>query len=87
MSKNKGTLITSTIRPLSDSLNIPTAHANELLGGFQTVNSILDRDSIVYERREFGMLVYVVITDEFYQLKQISSSDLSKLKISLFLLM
>ena len=77
MSKNKGTLITSTIRPLSDSLNIPTAHANELLGGFQTVNSILDRDSIVYERREFGMLVYVVITDEFYQLKQISSSDLS----------
>lgn len=77
MSKNKGTLITSTIRPLSGNLNIPTAHANELLGGFQTVDSILDRDNILNERRVFGMLVYVIITDEFYQLKQISSTDVS----------
>lgn len=77
MSKNKGTLITSTIRPLSDSMKIPTAHANELLGGFQTVNSISDRNSISSERRIFGMLVYVVITDEFYQLKQIVSTNVN----------
>jgi len=77
MSKNKGTLVSSTIRPISASSSYPTAHANELLGGFQTVNDIILRDNIVTERRAFGMLVYVVVTDEFYQLKTVNSLDLS----------
>lgn len=77
MSKNKGTLIPSTIRPLSASSSIATAVANELLGGYHTVNTISERDLISVERRSFGMLVYVLITDEFYQLKTISSANLS----------
>lgn len=77
MSKNKGTLVSSTIRPISASSSYPTAHANELLGGFQTVNDIISRDNIVTERRAFGMLVYVVVTDEFYQLKTVNSLNLS----------
>jgi len=77
MSKNKGTLVSSTIRPISASSSYPTAHANELLGGFQTVNDIISRDNIVTQRRAFGMLVYVVVTDEFYQLKTVNSLNLS----------
>jgi hypothetical protein len=48
-----------------------------LLGGFQTVNDIISRDNIVTQRRDFGMLVYVVVTDEFYQLKTVNSLNLS----------
>jgi hypothetical protein len=77
MSKNKGTLIPSTIRPISASSSIATAVANEILGGYHTVNTISERDLIPTERRTFGMLVYVLITDEFYQLKTISSASLS----------
>lgn len=77
MSKNKGTLISSPIRPLSSGMNIPTAYSNEILGGLHSVASIGDRDLITFERRMFGMLVYVTGADEFYQLKQISSPDLS----------
>jgi len=77
MSKNKGTLVSSTIRPLSTNSSIATAVANELLGGYHTVNGITDRDAITYDRRTFGMLVYVLNTDEFYQLKTINSAILS----------
>ena len=77
MSKNKGTLISSTIRPISASSSLPTAYANELLGGFHTVTDIIGRDKIVTERRTFGMLVYVTNTDEFYQLKTINSLNVS----------
>ena len=77
MSKNKGTLVSSTIRPLSTNSPMATAVANELLGGYHTVNGITDRDAITYDRRTFGMLVYVLNTDEFYQLKTTNSADLS----------
>ena len=73
--KNAGTLITSPIRPLSSSMSIPTAFANELLGGFQTVNSTTDMNNIPVQRRVFGMLVYVTGSDQFFQLKQVSSPN------------
>ena len=77
MSKNKGTLVSSTIRPISATSPMATAVANELLGGYHTVNTIIDRDAITYDRRAFGMLVYVLNTGEFYQLKTISSINLA----------
>jgi len=77
MSKNKGTLVTSPIRPLSSGMTIPTAYANELLGGYQTVASVVERDNITTDRRVFGMMVYVTGTDEFYQLKLVSSPSVS----------
>jgi len=77
MSKNKGTLVSSTIRPLSTNSSMATAVANEILGGYHTVNTYTDRDAITYDRRTFGMLVYVLNTDEFYQLKTTNSADLS----------
>ena len=77
MSKNKGTLVSSTIRPLSTNSSMATAVANEILGGYHTVNTYTDRDAITYDRRTFGMLVYVLNTDEFYQLKTINSANLS----------
>jgi hypothetical protein len=77
MSKNKGTLVQSTIRPISDKSQFPTAHANELLGGFHSVSTTTERDAISIERRQFGMLVYISSTDEFYQLKTANSLNLS----------
>jgi hypothetical protein len=77
MSKNKGTLVASTIRPISSTSDMATAVANELLGGYHVVNTLTDRDAISYDRRAFGMLVYVLNTSEFYQLKTISSINLA----------
>jgi len=69
MAKNIGTLITSPIRP-NDSLDpIAVAYAYEIKGGLHTVNSISDRDNIIIQRREWGMLCYVINEDKLYQLK------------------
>ena len=70
-----GTLISSPIRPLSTSMTIPVAYADEIKGGFHSVDDVSDRDLIYSNRREFGMLVYVRNTTEFYQLQQVSSSN------------
>jgi hypothetical protein len=72
MTKNKGTLISSTIRPLSPSMNIPTAHSNEILGGLHSVQNTSQRDAIPVDRRQFGMIVYVVNIDKYFHLKNIS---------------
>ena len=76
MSKNKGTLVSSTIRPLSNGSDLAVAHSNEMLGGYHSVNTYVDRDAIPTSRREFGMLVYILSADEFYQLKTINSANL-----------
>lgn len=56
MSQNIGTLITSSIRP-SDSLDlIASAWSNEIKGGHHTYATILERNSIIEPRREWGML-------------------------------
>lgn len=75
--KNKGTLVSSTIRPISTLSTYPVAYSNELMGGYQTVFSIVERNSIPFSRRELGMLVYVNGLEEFYQLRYLNSLDLS----------
>jgi hypothetical protein len=74
MGKNIGTLISSSIRPL-DSLDlISTAYANEIKGGIHGYATIVERDSIIIQRRQWGMLVTVYddpipSNNKTYQLK------------------
>lgn len=59
MAKNTGTLITSAIRP-NDSLDlIASAFANEIKGGNHGYLTFSFRDSIITERREWGMFCSV----------------------------
>jgi hypothetical protein len=76
MSQNIGTLVSSPIRPLSSGMTIPTAFADEIKGGLHSVADLAERNQIPTDRREFGMLVYTEASDEFYQLKQIVTTDL-----------
>jgi hypothetical protein len=70
MARNIGTLITSPIRP-NDSLdNIATALSNEIKGGIHSVNTYGERDLIIVERREWGMLCYIDFDKKTYQLKK-----------------
>jgi len=76
MAQNKGTLVSSPIRPLTTGMTIPTAYADEIKGGLHTVSNLAERNQIPTDRRDFGMMVYVEGSDDFYQLKQLVSSDL-----------
>ena len=69
MSQNIGTLITSSIRPVDSNDRIATAYAYEIKGGLHSVSSVIDRDNIIEERREWGMLTYVQSQNKTYQLK------------------
>jgi len=75
-SQNTGTLIGSTIRPFSTESKIATALSNEVKGGLHSVADSTERNSITTERRQFGMIVYVVADNKYYQLRNISSSNL-----------
>ena len=77
MSKNYGTLITSPIRPFDSGMTIPTAFSNEIMGGLHSVSNLTERNNIPEDRRQFGMLVYIINDNDFYQLLQISSPNLS----------
>lgn len=74
MAKNIGTLITSTIRP-NDSLDpIASAYGNEIKGGHHVYALVSERDSIIQERRDWGMLVTIYndstpSNNKTYQLK------------------
>jgi hypothetical protein len=68
MAQNVGTLISAAIRP-NDSLDlIASAYASEIKGGLHTVTDSTTRDSIIFERREWGMMCYVTNEDKTYQL-------------------
>lgn len=68
MAKNVGTLVSAAIRP-NDSLDrIATAWASEVRGGLHTVLSVVERDNIIFERREWGMMCYVRNDNKTYQL-------------------
>ena len=69
MSQNIGTLITSSIRPVDSNDRIATAYAYEIKGGLHSVINIVDRDNIIEERREWGMLTFVRSQNKTYQLK------------------
>lgn len=69
MAQNIGTLVSSPIRP-NDSLDpIASAHAIEIKGGLHTAATTTDRDNIIVQRREWGMMCYVIADDTLYQLK------------------
>jgi len=72
MSQNTGTLISAAIRP-NDSLDlISTAYANEIKGGAHGYETLSERDSIIIQRRQWGMLVTVYNdnpNNKTYQLK------------------
>lgn len=69
MSQNKGILVSAAIRP-NDSLDpIASAFASEIMGGLHTSQNSTDRNSIIFERREWGMMCYVTNEDKTYQLR------------------
>ena len=69
MSQNIGILVSAAIRP-NDTLDpISTAYASEIMGGLHTASSTTDRNSIIFERREWGMMCYVTNQDKTYQLR------------------
>lgn len=75
MAQNIGILVSAAIRP-NDTLDpIATAYASEIMGGLHSVSSTSDRDSIIFERREWGMMCYVKNQDKTYQLKYGYSSS------------
>lgn len=77
MAQNTGILVSAAIRP-NDSLDpIATAYASEIMGGLHSATSSTDRNAIIFERREWGMMCYVKNQDKTYQLKYgYSSGDI-----------
>lgn len=57
--KNTGTLITAAIRPNNSDDKIASAYAVEIKGGLHSYATKNDRNSIISERREWGMLCNV----------------------------
>lgn len=75
MAQNIGTLVTAAIRP-NDSLDlIASAFANEIKGGLHSVTSSTDRDAIITERREWGMLCSTLNDNKTYKLLYGHSSN------------
>lgn len=69
MAQNVGTLISAAIRP-NDTLDpIASAFASEIKGGLHTTTDTSSRNSIIFERREWGMMCYVTNLDQTFQLK------------------
>ena len=68
MSKNVGTLISAAIRPVDSDDPIASAYAKEIKGGLHTTSNVSDRNAIIFERREWGMMCYSVADDKTYQL-------------------
>lgn len=76
MSENiKGTNIAAPIVPFTTDDNYPTHEAKYGKGGYRTVQTIQERDSISAARLEEGMLVYVVNDpDEIHTYQYINST-------------
>lgn len=68
MSKNVGTLISAAIRPVDSNDPIASAYAKEIKGGLHTTSNLINRNAIIFERREWGMLCYSISDDKTYQL-------------------
>jgi hypothetical protein len=66
---NVGTLVSAAIRPNNSLDPIASAFASEIKGGLHTASSSTDRNNIISERRDWGMMCYVVNQDTTYQLK------------------
>lgn len=57
------------IAPTDSEDTYPVTNPTYGLGGLRTVNNLTARNSISSERREEGMMVYVISEQEYYQLK------------------
>ena len=67
--QNIGTLVSASIRPNDSNDPIASAYAVEIKGGLHTADTITNRNSIIFERREWGMMCYVESEDLTYQLR------------------
>lgn len=54
-----GTIVSSPIRPFGPITNIATVFSNEIKGGHHNYETISERDSLIEERRDWGMLVTI----------------------------
>jgi len=71
---NIGTLVGAAIRPINTADLISTAYANEIKGGIHGYATLAERDSIIIQRRQWGMLVVIYddptpSNNKTYQLK------------------
>lgn len=69
MAQNTGTLVGSAIRPNDSNDPIASAYAEEIKGGLHFANDLATRDAIIPERRNWGMLCYVISENKTYQLE------------------
>jgi len=63
-----GVLVGTTIRPNDELAQWPTAFSNELLGGLHTVADKTELYNIYDNRRQFGMIAYVISEKKYYSL-------------------
>jgi hypothetical protein len=69
---NVGTLVGAAIRPINTADLISTAYANEIKGGIHGYETLTERNVIIIERRQWGMLAVVYndgTNNKTYQLK------------------
>ena len=59
MAQNIGTLVGAAIRPIDSTMPIASAFAFEINGGHHQVSTLIDRDNIMAQRRQWGMLCTV----------------------------
>jgi hypothetical protein len=57
--QNVGTLIGAAIRPIDDAMPIASAFSFEINGGHHPVATLVARDAIIVQRRQWGMLCTV----------------------------
>ena len=72
--QNVGTLIGAAVRPIDDAMPIASAFSFEINGGHHQVATLVARDAIIVQRRQWGMLCTVyndstVANNATYQLK------------------
>lgn len=72
--QNIGTLVGAAVRPINDTMPIASAFAFEINGGHHQVATLSDRNAIIVQRRQWGMLCTVyndptVSNNATYQLK------------------
>jgi hypothetical protein len=74
---NVGTLVGAAIRPINTADLISTAYANEIKGGIHGYETLLERNGIIVERRQWGILAVVYndgTNNKTYQLKYNNSN-------------
>lgn len=63
-----GTIVISPIRPADPLQTIATVFSNEVKGSLHTYQTISERNALIIERRDWGMLCYIIDENKTYQL-------------------